>query len=98
MSKTLNEMKNEMQLDWSGNELTYEEHSLAKAVNPSHYKQNGIETIDYMKAISTKEEYRGHLKLTAIKYLSRLGKKDNELQEASKCLWYVEKLVESYRG
>lgn len=65
------------------------------AINPSHYKHAGIETIDYMKAISTKEEYEGHLRLTALKYLSRFGKKGEKLEQAEKSAWYVNKLIES---
>jgi len=45
--------------------------------HPPHYKVGGIETIDYMKAKSTPEEFKGHLRLTAIKYLSRTGYKDD---------------------
>lgn len=63
-------------------------------INPDHYKVGGIETIDFMKAKSTKEEFCGHLRLTAIKYLSRAGHKDDALQEYKKALWYIEKLVE----
>ena len=62
-------------------------------INPNHYKIGGIETIDYMKAKSTKEEFRGHLRLTALKYLSRYGKKDNELQELKKAKWYLDYLI-----
>lgn len=62
-------------------------------INPEHYKTGGIETIDYMKAKSTPEEFRGHLRLTALKYLSRYGQKDNELQELLKCKWYLDRLI-----
>ena len=62
-------------------------------INPEHYKTGGIETIDYMKAKSTKEEFRGHLRLTALKYLSRFGQKDNELQELLKAKWYLDRLI-----
>jgi hypothetical protein len=65
------------------------------AVNhPPHYKVGGIETIDYMKAKSTPEEFRGHLRLTAIKYLSRTGYKDDALQDLKKAQWYLSKLIE----
>ena len=65
------------------------------AVNhPPHYKVGGIETIDYMKAKSTFEEFRGHLRLTAIKYLSRTGYKDDALQDLKKAQWYLNKLIE----
>ena len=68
------------------------------AINPSHYKHNGIETIDYMKAVSTKEEFKGHLRLTAIKYISLLGKKDCPKQEIKKAIWYLNKLLEEYEA
>jgi len=65
------------------------------AVNhPPHYKVGGIETIEYMKAKSTPEEFKGHLRLTAIKYLSRTGYKDDALQDLKKAQWYLNKLIE----
>lgn len=70
----------------------------ADAINPSHYKHNGIETIDYMKAVSTDDEFKGHLRLTAIKYISRLGKKDCPKQEIKKAIWYLNKLLEEYEA
>jgi hypothetical protein len=67
----------------------------ADAVNhPAHYKIGGIETIDYMKAKSTPEEFKGHLRLTAIKYLSRTGYKDDALQDLKKAQWYLNRLIE----
>ena len=61
---------------------------------PPHYTHGGIETIDYMEAKSTPEEFAGHLRLTAIKYLSRAGLKDDTLQDYEKGLWYLNRLVE----
>jgi len=70
----------------------------ADAVNhPSHYTSGGIETIDYMEAKSTHEEFCGHLRLTAIKYLSRAGLKDDEIEDYEKAVWYVNKLIETRR-
>ena len=64
------------------------------AVNhPSHYKVGGIEAIEYMKAKSTPEEFKGHLRLTAIKYLSRTGYKDDALQDLKKAQWYLNRLI-----
>jgi hypothetical protein len=62
--------------------------------SPSHYTSGGIETIDYMEAKSTPEEFRGHLRLTALKYLSRAGLKENTLQDLKKAQWYVNALIE----
>lgn len=103
MSKTNSEMKKELEDDLRYEEiLKYDKEirndgNITDAINPSHYKHRGIETIDYMKAISNIEEYQGHLRLTAIKYLSRLGKKDKPIQEVKKAIWYLEKLVESLK-
>jgi hypothetical protein len=62
--------------------------------HPPHYTSGGIETIDYMEAKSTAEEFRGHLRLTALKYLSRAGLKDDTLQDYEKAAWYLNKLIE----
>ena len=61
--------------------------------NPPHYTHGGIETIDYMEAKSTPEEFAGHLRLTAIKYLSRAGLKESTLMDLKKAQWYVNELV-----
>ena len=47
-------------------------------INPSHYQVGGIETIDYMRAKSTPEEFEGYLRLSALKYLSRVGHKHGD--------------------
>ena len=44
--------------------------------SPPHYTVGGIETIDYIQAKLTPEEFRGYLKGSCIKYSSRLGQKD----------------------
>lgn len=64
------------------------------AVNhPNHYVVGGIETIDYMKAKSTPEEFRGHLRLTAIKYLSRANYKNDALEDYKKAAVYLGWLI-----
>jgi hypothetical protein len=63
------------------------------AINPAHYQTGGIESIDYMKAKATPEEFNGFLRLTALKYLSRYGYKDDVLQEVKKAKWYIERLI-----
>jgi hypothetical protein len=63
--------------------------------NPPHYTQGGMETIDIMEAKSTPEEFKGHLKLTALKYLTRAGYKESELQDAKKTQWYVNRWVKT---
>ena len=63
--------------------------------HPPHYTVGGIETIDYMEAKSSPEEFRGHLRLTALKYLSRTGYKDDAIQDLKKAQWYLNKLIET---
>lgn len=63
-------------------------------INPDHYKVGGIETIDYMQAKASGEEFRGHLRLTAIKYLSRGPYKADALEDYKKAQWYLTKLIE----
>jgi hypothetical protein len=63
--------------------------------HPPHYTKGNMETIDIMEAKSTPEEFKGHLKLTAMKYLTRAGHKESELQDAKKTQWYVNRWVKT---
>ena len=60
-------------------------------INPPHYQQ-GPECIDVMRAISTDEQFQGHLWLTSMKYLYRLHAKDQPLVNVEKAIWYLERL------
>lgn len=61
--------------------------------SPAHYTVGGIETIDYMAAKATPDEFRGHLRLTALKYLSRAGHKDDALKDYRKARVYLDWLI-----
>ena len=61
--------------------------------SPAHYTVGGIETIDYMQAKATPEEFRGHLRLTALKYMSRAGYKGDALQDFKKAAVYLDWLI-----
>lgn len=63
--------------------------------HPPHYTKGNMETIDIMEAKATPEEFKGHLKLTALKYLTRAGHKESELQDAKKTQWYVNRWVKT---
>jgi hypothetical protein len=62
--------------------------------SPSHYTQGGIETIDYIKAKLTPEEFKGYLKGNIIKYTSRAGLKDEVAQEFKKAQWYIQRMID----
>ena len=65
--------------------------SASDPINPSHYKGD-IECIDYQKSISTPEEFRGYLRLQAVKYIHRLNSKDTPTTNIDKALWYLNRL------
>lgn len=64
--------------------------------HPPHYTAGGIETIDFIQAKLTREEFIGYLKGNAIKYGSRLGKKGDAHIDAGKMAWYSMKLRDLY--
>lgn len=69
---------------------------MTDAVNPDHYKVGGIETIDYLRAKLTPEEFAGYCRGNALKYLSRAGHKDDTDQELAKARWYLDRLLEAW--
>lgn len=69
-----------------------EDASLETVEHPSHYNQHDVETINIMKVALTTEEYRGFLKGSVIKYLDRLGFKDDPRIEIGKAQWYAQQL------
>jgi len=70
----------------------------AEAVNsPAHYTIGGIETIDYIQAKLTPDEFRGYLKGNIIKYTSRAQYKDYPEEDIDKMVWYALKL-QSIKG
>ena len=62
-------------------------------INPTHYQIGGIETINYLEAKLTPEEFKGYCKGNAIKYLSRAGYKGEERDDYKKAAWYLDKLI-----
>lgn len=62
--------------------------------SPAHYSQGNIECIDAMISAYGVEEVRTFCKINAFKYLWRLGRKDDEIQEIGKISWYLNKYME----
>lgn len=60
--------------------------------HPPHYTLGGIETIDFIQAKLTKEEFLGYLKGNVLKYGSRIGNKGAAILDAGKLAWYAKKL------
>jgi hypothetical protein len=61
-------------------------------INPDHYLVGGIETIDYIQAKLTGEQFTGYLVGNVIKYLSRFEYKAGE-EDLQKARWYLNRLL-----
>ena len=60
--------------------------------HPPHYTHGGIETITYIRAKLSPEEYVGYLRGNIMKYTSRIGLKGESAQDAGKIEWYSKEL------
>lgn len=63
--------------------------------NPSHYTDGKIEVIDY---ICDKFDSKSFCLGNAIKYISRAGKKNNEVEDLRKAIWYINHYIEVIGG
>ena len=66
--------------------------------SPKHYTEGGIEVIEYIKAKCGKAGFMGYLIGNALKYLSRLDKKGEALENAKKAQWFVNRIVKELEG
>jgi hypothetical protein len=62
--------------------------------SPAHYKVGNIETIDFIQAKLTPEEFKGYLKGNVLKYASRAWHKGNPVEDSGKLAWYANRLAE----
>ena len=69
-----------------------------KVNSPSHYTHGGIEAIDYIEAKLTPEEFEGYLLGSALKYLSRVGKKGCAFEDVEKAIWFQKRFLEFKKG
>ena len=65
----------------------------AKQYGGDHYKNMGVEPWDVVDTWPI-EQRIGAYRHGALKYLMRMGSKDEQLQEIKKCGHYIEKLIE----
>lgn len=63
--------------------------------NPKHYTQGGIETIDYLAAKLTDEEFGGFCRGNVLKYVSRCLDK-NGVEDLRKARWYLDRLIRHF--
>jgi len=61
--------------------------------NPSHYTTGGIECIDAMQAMLSRDEFIGYLRGNVFKYQWRYQHK-NGVEDLKKARWYANRLIE----
>ena len=66
------------------------EHNKEWVTHPTHYQsKNGMEVIDVI------DNFELNFNLgNAVKYILRCGKKDNDIQELNKAIWYINHEIE----
>ena len=79
------------------NETKYARELTAAVNRPSHYTQNGTETIEMIRQSLTDEEFSGYLKGNILKYVCRYKYKGMPLKDLMKSQWYLERLVREQR-
>lgn len=65
--------------------------------NQAHYKNQGIEPIDLMRANMTKEQFYGFLLGNSQKYLSRHEQK-NGVEDLKKCITYISWMIDEWEN
>ena len=68
---------------------------MGSPINPDHYKADGVECIDVLRAVMTEEEFRGYCRGNAVKYLYRLYRKGDAAENVAKAEVYLHWLKES---
>lgn len=69
----------------------------ADTMTPEYYKAEGVETIDYLHAFLTEDEFNGFCKGNIIKYVSRANRK-NGIEDIRKARSYIGYLITSMEG
>lgn len=64
-----------------------------KVNNPSHYNENGLETIDAIKGTMSREAFHGFCTGNILKYVARFKFK-NGIEDLKKARWYLDKMIE----
>ena len=66
--------------------------------HPPHYTQGAVECIDAIRAALGDDGLVAYCRGAAMKYLWRMGQKDDAVQDIKKAVWYLTKAVEVQRG
>ncbi len=61
--------------------------------NQPHYNNGGIECIEAIEAMLSRDEYIGYLRGNALKYMWRFRYKSKPFEDLRKARWYEERLM-----
>ena len=66
-------------------------------INPDHYKRGPVEAIDVIEAAvaDAPDPVSGYLQGQCLKYLLRLWLKSSSVDDAKKCGWYLQRLIQT---
>lgn len=93
-AEKLTELEKQLIHDMNNRRITNElRRANDKQVAGTHYKDMGVEPWDVVDTWPI-EQRIGAYRHGALKYLMRMGSKDEQLQEIKKCGHYIEKLIE----
>ena len=67
------------------------EETLDRSIKPEYYNKGKEDLINFLKDHNSQEEFKGFMVGNAMKYLTRLGKKDDELQDLDKAIEYLKR-------
>ena len=85
--------------EWTNNDVEMAKSLNQKKEEVNHPERYGGDTtyecIKVLEAWLPAEQYKGFLRGNALKYLCRVGKKDETVQELKKAQWYLNKLIET---
>jgi len=62
--------------------------------SPKHYVNNGVETIDSIKAALGDLGTINYCQGNVMKYISRMWHKKNPLEDAKKAQWYLNRMIQ----
>lgn len=66
---------------------------MSDPINPDHYKGQGVECIDAIKASMSRLEFLGYLRGNVMKYTWRMHQKGDPTENARKAAWYLDRLT-----
>lgn len=60
--------------------------------HPPHY-EGKVECIDALETALTPEEFKGFCKGNALKYVFRANRKNKEIEDLKKSVWYLQRII-----